>query len=351
MQHVAIDLGSRESQICARDKDGVIVDEARLSTSALPSWLGKQPHSCVVMEACSEAFAVADAASEAGHEVRVVPGTLVRALGVGARGIKRDVRDARALSEASCRMSVPSVHITSPAARRLKTLCGMRNALVRSRTLLINTVRGWMRTNLVRPRSGVSETLPQRVRDACETVPGFVQRQLLTIEMLTDQIKDADKEMATIAAQSKVCVRLTSIPGVGVATAVLFEATVDDVTRFSSAHSLTSYLGLTPGERSSGDKKRTTGITKAGPPQMRWLLVQCAWSFLRLRPNDPAAQWATKIMERRGRMIGIIALARKLAGIMFALWRKETNYCPVQRPRRALVFDSGAAVLAAARHR
>ena len=106
MEHIAIDLGGRESQICIRRSDGTIVEEKRLGTRGLGAWLGRRPRSRVIVETCAEGFAVADAALQWGHEVRVVPGTLVRALGVGARGVKTDRRDAQALSEASCRMDL-----------------------------------------------------------------------------------------------------------------------------------------------------------------------------------------------------------------------------------------------------
>src|SRR5690349_23841661 len=99
----------------------------------------------VVMETSSEAFRLADAAKLAGHDVRVVPATLVKTLGVGARGVKTDRRDAQILSEVSCRIELPSVHVPSALARELKSMCGTREALVETRTKLINNVRGWVR--------------------------------------------------------------------------------------------------------------------------------------------------------------------------------------------------------------
>ena len=84
MEHLAIDLGGKESQICVRGSDGQIVEERRCSTAMLSGYLASRPKSRVVVETCSEALAVADAALAAGHEVRVVPATLVRLLSVGA---------------------------------------------------------------------------------------------------------------------------------------------------------------------------------------------------------------------------------------------------------------------------
>jgi len=90
MDHIAVDLGGRESQICVRGSDGAILEERRYPTGMLGQYLATRLESRVVVETCSEALGVADVALEAGHEVRVVPTTLVRSLGVGARRIKTD---------------------------------------------------------------------------------------------------------------------------------------------------------------------------------------------------------------------------------------------------------------------
>jgi transposase len=113
MQHFAIDLGSKQSHICVRSADGAIVREGRVNTAAIGRLLQRQPKSRVVLETGSEAFRIADLALACEHEVRVVPATLVRSLGVGARRIKTDRRDAQVLSEVSCRIDLPSVHVPS----------------------------------------------------------------------------------------------------------------------------------------------------------------------------------------------------------------------------------------------
>jgi len=154
MHHAAIDLGSKESQICIRQPDGTIVEERKLSTRKLPEVFKTWPTSRVVMEVSAEAFKIADAALAAGHQVRVVPGTLVRLLGVGEHGVKNDQRDARQLSKASWQTDVPSVHIPSSAARELKSICGARDVLVGMQRTLSNNVRGWLRTQLWKLPSG-----------------------------------------------------------------------------------------------------------------------------------------------------------------------------------------------------
>lgn len=328
MQHVAIDLGGRESQICIRNDDGMIVEERRLRTSGLAHLLGSLPRCRVVMETCSEAFSVADAALEAGHEVRVVPATLVRSLGVGARRTKTDRRDAQVLSEVSCRIDLPTVHVPTAESRRRKTLCGMREALVGARTQLVNSVHGWLRSQAKRPRSGKVETFPTRLRTAMSELPGFVERQLRTIERLNEEIADADQELDALVESDPVCRRLQSVPGVGPVTAIRFVATIDDVSRFASSHQLESYLGLVPGENSSSERKHRLSITKAGCPALRRTLVQAAWAARRARGLHPMVAWSHEVEKRRGKHVAAVALARKLAGILFAIWRDGTTYDP-----------------------
>lgn len=329
MDHVAIDLGARESQICVRRADGTIVEQRRLRTGTLPAYLQARPGSRVIVETCSEAFWVADAARACGHEVRVVPATLSPALGVGARRMKTDQRDAQVLSEVSCRIDLPSVHVPSPAARAAKALCGLRDGLVHSRTLLSNTVRGWLRTQGRRLPTGSMATFSMRVRTVCgDTLPGYVARQLTALDDLQPHIAAADQEVRTLAHGDAVAQRLMTVPGVGPVTAVRFIAALDDPTRFTSGHAVAAYLGLVGGQRSTGERTRHLGITKAGSPAVRWCLVQAALCARRTLRPSPLRTWVEAIVQRRGRQIGTVALARKLAGILFALWRDGSTYDP-----------------------
>ena len=332
MEHVAIDLGGRKSQICIRSEDGEILREGQHPTAMLEQVFEKESKSRVIVETSAEAFAVADAALRQGHEVRVVPSTLAKSLGIGARRTKTDERDARALSEVSCRIDLPSVHIPTQVARERRSLCTLREAMVSSRTQLINSVRGYLRTQLVQVPSGKTETLPGRVRKLLEKrlegMPAMVERLLLLIESQNRQIAAADKELEQIAEADPVCQRLMSVPGVGPVTSVRFAAAVDQIDRFESAHKVEAYLGLTPGENSSSMRVQRTGITKAGPPSVRRALVQASWSLWRTRPEDPNVLWAQEVAKRRGKRVAIVALARKLAGILFAMWKHGTNYDP-----------------------
>jgi transposase len=181
MEHCAIDLGGRKSRVCIRASDGAIVHESFQDTLDLKEFLRLIPKSRVIVKTCAESFAVADAAREAGHEIRIVPATLVKTLGVGARKTKTDRRDAQVLSEVSCRIDLPSVHLPSHSSREVKSICGLRDGLVSSRTQLINNVRGWLRGQGRRIRSG---SFTARVREI-DGLPEWVLSQLRPIDAIS----------------------------------------------------------------------------------------------------------------------------------------------------------------------
>jgi transposase len=249
---------------------------------------------------------------------------------VGARRTKTDRRDAQTLSEVSCRIDLPSVHIPSSMSRERKSESGMREILLNSRTMVINSVRGWLRGQARRVSSGRAETFSTRVRSALGAeIPSFVERQLRVLDALKTEIESADEVMRATAEADDTCRRLMTVPGIGPVTAIRFVAAVDQVGRFSSAHQVESYLGLVPGESSSSERQHRLGITKAGPSALRRTLVQAAWS-LRIRCKKPNAiplqLWAHRVELRRGKQIATVAMARKLAGIMYAIWRDGTVY-------------------------
>jgi transposase len=130
---------------------------------------------------------------------------------------------------------------------------------------------------------------------------------------------------------------LMSVPSIGPVTATAVVATVDDVSRFANAHQFEAFLGLVPSEHSSGEKRRLGSITKAGNQRVRYLLVEAAWRILRSSKTESATlrEWAHRIAERRGRRIAVVALARRLAGVLYAVWRDGRRFdaATLRRPR------------------
>src|SRR6185295_819346 len=163
------------------------------------------------------------------------------------------------------------------------------------RTQLVNSVRGWMRSNLLTCSARSRSTFVQAVRRAAlaspQGLPEFIKHQLEVIEALSERIAEADAQLKELATEHPVCQRLMTIPGVGPVTALRFVAAIDDPSRFTSAHRVQSYVGLTPGEHSSSERERRTGITKAGPQELRCCLVQAAWVATRVHATHPMIEW------------------------------------------------------------
>ena len=176
------------------------------------------------------------------------------------------------------------------------------------------SVPGW------RPRSG-RLALPAELQAALRPLVALVTQ-------LTERLATADAQLTQTVAANPVVQQLTTAPGVGPVTATAFVAPLDEAGRFRGAHQVASYLGLVPSETSSADRRRRGHITKAGNPRMRWLLVQAAWAARRSRRADAAGlrAWAEQLAKRRGQRIATVAVARRLAGMLFAMWRDHTTF-------------------------
>ncbi len=339
MKHIGIDLGASHSHvvvISTEDGRETGLSRCRVETGKLPAWLSRQPAGRVVMEACTQSPAVARAAVSAGHDTRVVPGNVVRALGVGARGIKTDDRDAEVLARASTRNEdLPSVHLRSEASRSRRELTSARAALLNARKSLALHIKSWLRGRLVRLKGRASskrfcEVVRRVALQDPEGLPKAIEVLLTSYEQLTAQIAELTEEIAELAKGDAVCQRLMTMPGVGPQIAVAFCTYVDDPNRFSSASELGSYLALVPGEATTGGKVVRTGTIKAGPKYLKALLVQGAWTMLRTRPNDPVVLWARGLAEKRGKRIAVVALARKMATILWSMWKHDRSYDPAR---------------------
>ena len=158
---------------------------------------------------------------------------------------------------------------------------------------------------------------------AAELLPLFT-----VLAPINEQIVAADHRIAALTRADATVALVATAPSIGPITASAIVATVDDIGRFTSAHQFEAFLGLVPGERSSGEKRRIGRITKAGNSRVRYLLVEAGWRILRSKGEETAAlrAWALTIAARRGKRIAVVALARRLAGIVYAMWRDGHAY-------------------------
>jgi transposase len=283
------------------------------------------------MEASTESEWVARCLEDLGHEVIVADPNYAPMYAQRTRRVKTDRRDAHALAHACRAGTYRPAHRTSTERRELRARLAVREAVVRTRAAWITRIQSLVRREGCRFRTGAPETFLTRVEELA-LPPALMTVIAPLVELLgpiNKQIAVLDEELERIVAADEVARHLTTVPGVGPVTATAYVATVDDVTRFRGAHQVEAYLGLVPSEWSSSEVQRRGHITKAGNSRMRWLLVQAAWCILRRRKRPQTAalrDWAERIAGRRGRSIAVVALARRLAGILFAIWRDGTVY-------------------------
>jgi transposase len=340
MDHVGIDVHKRESQICILAEDGEVIEQRiRTEPERFAAVLGPRPRARMLLEASTESEWVARCLETLGHEVIVADPNFAPMYATRSRKVKTDRRDARALAEA-CRLGAyRPAHRLSDAQRHVRGRWGVRDALVRTRTRYISLIRALLRQQGFRVPSGSAESFIQRVQDL--SLPGrllsVIAPLLAVMRPLNQQLAYSDARIEHLAAQDPRVPRLRSVPSVGPVTAAAFLAAVDDAQRFRHAHQLEAYLGLVPREYSSGETQRRGPITKAGHSRTRWLLIQAAVSILRRHPPqaEQLRTWALRIVARRGKQVAVVALARRLAGILYALLRDGTVFAPphVRPPR------------------
>lgn len=336
MNHIGIDLGRRVSQICILREDGEVVERRIVSqperyAAVLKPYRGR---SRVLLEAGTESEWVARCLEGQGHEVVVADPNYAPMYVHRQRRVKTDRRDARALAEA-CRLNLyRPAHRVSESQRQVRWRINVREALVRTRSRWIVLIGSLLRQAGIHRRGGAAHTFLERLdADSLpEPMRQAIAPMLQVLEQLQQQIAAADRALVELSRTDARVHRLDSVPGVGPVTAACFVALVDQVGRFSGPHQLEAYLGLVPREYSSGERQARGSITKAGNTRLRCLLVEAAWSIMNYpRPETLALrEWTKRIALRRGMPRAVVALARRLAGILFAMMRDNTFYDPAR---------------------
>ena len=333
MQHIGIDLGKTSSQVCILTEEGDLV-ERRITTTrqSLTRLFSEREPSRVLIEASTESEWVAQHLEEMGHEVIVADPNFAPMYATRSKRVKTDRRDALCLAEA-CRLGAyRRAHRTSPEQRQRRQMLCVREALVRTRARYISIIKALVRQTGERIQTRDSLRFAEKVRamSLAEDLPATIAPLLEVMRSLNEQITALDEQLKALVKRDPLINRLTSVPGVGAVTATNFVAILDEAERFDSAKQVRAYLGLVPSEYSSGEQQRRGKLTKAGNQRMRYLLVEAAWALLRWKQTgtEGLRQWAERIASRRGRRIAAVALARKLAGLLYALWRDGTSFDP-----------------------
>lgn len=338
MRRVALDLGKRQTTYC-EVSGGEVVQRATVSqVQSLEPLLGpERPRAVVAIEACREAWYVHDLLVGWGNDVVLVDTTRSKRLGIGQHGRKTDRIDAEVLARALEENRLPQAHVLSPKRRELRRVLGVRRALVESRARLVVTVRGLVREQNGKVPSCATEHFVERIREQKleSELSELVEPLVTLLDGINEQLRESEERLAKLCQAEPVVALLTTAPGVGTVVSACFVSVVDEARRFTHAHQLESYLGLVPRESTTGGKRRLGGITKQGNSYLRALLIQAAWTILRTsNKNDPLYLWGKAVAERRGKRIAVVAVARRLTGVLWAMWRDDAVYDAEHLARR-----------------
>lgn len=339
-----LDLGDRYSRLCILDgATGEVVEEGRVATTeaALRRRFGSVGPMRIAIEVGTHSPWVSRLLSECGHEVIVANPRKVRLIYKNRR--KNDAIDAMylaRLARTDPALLSPIRHRGQEAQKNLAMLRG-RDALVKSRTQLINHVRGAVKAT--------GKRLPRWGSDAfARRAAGALPPELVTalgpvveaIASLTAQIRSCDRALEALAGAYPETSLLRQVKGVGPITSLAFVLTLEDPTRFAKSRAVGPYLGLVPAQRDSGDSKPQMRISKEGDAFLRRLLVGSAQYILGPFGEDCD-------LRRHGMKLGasgskkdkkraVVAVARKLAVLLHRLWQSQATYEPLYNAKRAI---------------
>ena len=336
---IGLDLGDRTSRLCELDGSGAVSREASLATTsaAMTRYFGGRERCRVVLEVGTHSPWLSRLLQELGHEVIVAnPAAMYGQRRRRGRRHRNDQLDAAFLARqgrADVTLLHPITHRSAQAQEHLEVIRA-RDQLVRTRTKLINHVRGTVKATGARiPTSSAAAF----ARHAGNALPAELRASLTplleVIGDLTRRIARFDQQVETIAAQAyPVVARLRAPAGVGPLTALTYVLLVEDPNRFGSSRSVGPYFGLVPQLDNSSDSTPQLRITKTGDELGRRLLVSAAHYILGPFGPDCDLRRHGEAIARRGgknaKKRAVIAVARKLAVLLHRLWVSEQAYDP-----------------------
>jgi transposase len=341
---IAIDLAKSVFEIGISHHPGHVARNHRLSRKELGEFMAAQPAATVILEACGSSHYWGRQFQSFGHEVKLLPPRAVRPY---VQRSKTDRADVKGMLEASRNTEIHPVPVKSESQQQLTALHRVRSGWIRTRTMRINSARGLLaELGIVFPQGAykVSDRLQGIVEDAETPLPPAIREVLhqvvLELKELEIRIAAVKKHLEALAEEAPLVERLQTIPGIGPLSSTALVGFIGDAFRFRSSRQFACYLGLTPREHSSGGKRQLGRISKQGDPYLRRLLIQGAHAVLvwadRKENPDHFRSWALGLVERRGRQKAVVAVANKMARLVWAVW---TSGKPFQSVKAATSKD------------
>ena len=328
---LAIDLAKGSFQVCAVGQGGAVLSNRAMSRTRLAALLAEQPTCVVAMEACATSHHWGRLAQAYGHEVRLVPAAYVKPF---VKRQKNDRADAEAIAEAALRPTMRFVAVKSAETQARAVAFRTHQCLVRQRTQLINALRGRLAEfGRVAPKGPASlKLLENALDDETTDLPGPVREMgaiyLAQIANLNQVIERLAAELEAATKTDEQLRRLCTIPGIGPVTAGAVAAFAPDLDTFDSGRNFAAWLGLVPRQRSTGGKAKLGAVSKMGQTDIRRLLIVGAMSVIRwvVRKGGSPNRWLAALVARKPKMVAAVALANKLARMIWAMSTKQEDY-------------------------
>lgn len=334
---VGLDVAKERTQVCAVDGEGRVVFEGKTATDpdALARLLARRAPGAERI-----GLEMGAMASWLWHGLKAhgLPAVCIDArhahAALSTRINKSDRGDARGIAELMRTGWFREVRARSAESQGLRAMLAARAQLIRMRANLQGQLRGLLKERGLRMPRAIGAMYRRRVREAVEEriapddpMGAIVATFLSLHERLCEDQRVFDDRIKAAAARDDATRRLMTIPGVGFVTASCFRQTIDDAGRFARSATVGAYLGLTPRRWQSGELDLSGRVSKRGSVVMRALLYEAANVVLhRLRRPCALKAWATTLAKRIGLRRAKVALARKLAVVMHAIWIDGTEF-------------------------
>lgn len=331
---IGIDLGKTIFHLVGLNSRGEVVVRKKFSRLQLLRFTANQQVHLIGMEACGGSHFLGRALREQGHDVRLIPAQYVKPY---VKTNKNDYIDAEAIAEAVGRPTMRFVPIKSDDQLDMQSLHRVRERWVVRRTAVVNQIRGLLLERgitLPKGRCHLEAALPTILQDTDAKLSGVVRLLLaqlkLELEQLAIRLEEADAVIQQMAQESEVCRRLDAIPGVGPITATALIAAIGNGAAFRKGRDFAAWVGLVPGEYSTGGKQKLLGISKRGNCYLRKLFVQGARAVLQFKEKQSSGlgTWLMQLTSRTHYNVAGVALANKLARIAWAVLATGETYQP-----------------------
>ena len=328
---IGLDLAKNVFQVHGIDAAGKVVVRRQLRRRQLEKFFAELPAGVVVgMEACSGAHHWGRVLEKLGHEVRMMPPAYVKPY---VKRNKNDGRDAEGICEAMGRPTMRFVPVKSLERQAVLVLHRTRRLLVRQRNMSGNALRSGLAEFGIVAAQGLKglRTLMQLLDDPTTPIPDIARMALQVLarqwEGQNAQACRLESEIVRATRSDAVARRLMQIPGVGPIGASAILAAVPDASLFKSARDFVAWLGLTPRQFGTGGTQRSGGISKQGDRTLRTLLTLGATAYLRHeRARGPRDPWLRELLARRPFKVVAVALAAKIARIIWAMLVSGESY-------------------------